>query len=74
MAVRAEAGEELTQVLHHQVGIDDSSCVLWTGADSVQTVAVHLGLLDADVEVTEPEELGAKLRELASRYRRAVPA
>ena len=52
--------------------IDDHSCVLSTGADRVETVAVYLGLLDADFEVTEPPELVAMLGVLADRYRRAV--
>ena len=54
--------------------IDDDSCVLATGADSVDTVAVYLGLLDLDFEVTEPPELVARLRILADRYGRAVSA
>jgi predicted DNA-binding transcriptional regulator YafY len=64
--------------IHPAVGtveaVDDDSCVLETGADSVETVAVYLGLLDADFEVTEPPELVAKLRELSDRYRRAAHA
>ena len=52
--------------------IDDETCVLATGADRVEVVAVYLGLLDADFEVTEPPELVAKVRELSERYRRAV--
>jgi hypothetical protein len=44
---------------------------LATGADSVETVAVYLGLLDADFTVREPPELVARLRMLAGRYRRA---
>jgi predicted DNA-binding transcriptional regulator YafY len=51
--------------------IDDRSCVLATGADSVETVAVYLGLLDADFTVSEPPELVARLRMLADRYQRA---
>jgi predicted DNA-binding transcriptional regulator YafY len=51
--------------------IDDRSCVLATGADSVQTVAVYLGLLDLDFDVSEPPELVARLRILADRYQRA---
>jgi predicted DNA-binding transcriptional regulator YafY len=51
--------------------IDDRSCVLATGADSVETVAVFIGLLDLDFQVSEPPELVARLRMLADRYRRA---
>jgi predicted DNA-binding transcriptional regulator YafY len=52
--------------------IDEHSCVLACGADTVETVAVYLGLLDADFEVTEPPELVRQLGILADRYRRAV--
>jgi predicted DNA-binding transcriptional regulator YafY len=51
--------------------IDDHSCVLATGADSVETVAVYLGLLNVDFTVIEPPELVARLQVLADRYRRA---
>ena len=46
--------------------------MLATGADSVATVAVYLGLLDFDFEVSEPPELVARIRMLAGRYRRAT--
>jgi hypothetical protein len=46
--------------------------VLHTGADSVETLAVHLSLLDADFTVTEPVELIAHLRVLADRYTRST--
>ena len=51
--------------------VDDQSCVLACGADSIESVAVYLGLLDADFTVSEPPELVARLRVLAGRYRRA---
>jgi predicted DNA-binding transcriptional regulator YafY len=51
---------------------DGGSCVLHTGADSVETLAVHLSLLDADFTVTEPVELIAHLRVLADRYTRST--
>jgi predicted DNA-binding transcriptional regulator YafY len=52
--------------------IDDQSCVLACGADSIASVAVYLGLLDADFTVTEPPELVARLRVLAARYQRSL--
>jgi predicted DNA-binding transcriptional regulator YafY len=52
--------------------VDDRTCVLETGADSVESLAVHLGLLDADFRVGGPPELVAHLRTLAERYRSAV--
>ncbi|MQA25109.1 MAG: WYL domain-containing protein [Micromonosporaceae bacterium] len=52
--------------------VDEHTCVLSTGADSVETVAVHLGLLDQDFTVTEPPELVAHIQTLADRYVRAM--
>ncbi|MGI5488988.1 helix-turn-helix transcriptional regulator [Microtetraspora malaysiensis] len=48
--------------------VDADTCVLHTGADTVETLAVHLGLLNADFVVTEPPELVAHLRTLTVRY------
>ncbi|MFE5805012.1 helix-turn-helix transcriptional regulator [Streptomyces sp. NPDC056491] len=53
--------------------IDAGSCVLMTGADTVQTLAVHLGMLDCDFDVTGPEELVTHLRLLAERCARSTP-
>jgi predicted DNA-binding transcriptional regulator YafY len=52
--------------------IDDGTCMLATGADTVDTLAVHLGLLGYDFDVTDPPELVRHLRELATRYQRAT--
>ncbi|GAA1695206.1 WYL domain-containing protein [Fodinicola feengrottensis] len=52
--------------------IDDQTCVLNTGADSIETLAVHIGMLGFDFTVTEPPELVAYLRELSARYQRAT--
>jgi predicted DNA-binding transcriptional regulator YafY len=52
--------------------VDDTTCVLETGADSIDSLAVHLGLLGFDFEVSDPPELVAHLRELALRYQRAI--
>jgi predicted DNA-binding transcriptional regulator YafY len=54
--------------------VDQHTCVLETGADTIDSLAVHLGLLDADFTVTEPPELVAYLRRLTARYARAVAA
>jgi predicted DNA-binding transcriptional regulator YafY len=50
----------------------DDRCILETGADSLEVLAVHLGMLDADFSVTEPPELVGHLRSLADRYGRAT--
>jgi predicted DNA-binding transcriptional regulator YafY len=52
--------------------VDDDHCVLVTGADSLETVAVWIGMLGIDFHVTEPPELVAHLRVLARRYRQSV--
>jgi predicted DNA-binding transcriptional regulator YafY len=52
--------------------VDQATCLLHTGADTLQTLAVYLGMLGADFEVGEPPELVAHLRGLADRYRRAT--
>jgi hypothetical protein len=47
-------------------------CVLHTGADTVETLAVYLGLLGADFTVDGPPELRAHLDRLGARYRAAA--
>ena len=69
--------EEVTRRVNTAIGvvepIDARRCALTTGAQSVESMIVHLGLLDLDFEVTEPPELVAKVRELGERYLRALP-
>jgi predicted DNA-binding transcriptional regulator YafY len=52
----------------------DGRSVLVTGGDSVEVVAVWIGMLGLDFDVSEPPELVEQLRVLAARYARAVPA
>ena len=52
--------------------VDADTCVLSTGADSITTLAVYLGMLDVDFEVTSPPELVSYLRALSARYARAT--
>lgn len=52
--------------------VDAHSCVLVTGADSVETLAVWIGMLGYDFDVSSPPELVAHVRTLAARYTRAV--
>jgi predicted DNA-binding transcriptional regulator YafY len=52
--------------------LDASSCVLDTGADSLDTLAVYLGMLGVDFTVSDPPELVDHLRSLATRYRGAT--
>ncbi|MEQ4722593.1 WYL domain-containing protein [Nonomuraea sp. B19D2] len=48
--------------------VDERTCVLHTGADTVETLGVYLGLLGEDCDVTGPPELRTHLRRLADRY------
>lgn len=76
IAVDAPA-EEVLRRINPTVGVvetvDEDRCVLVTGADSVETVAVWIGMLGLDFHVAEPAELVAHLRTLATRYAAAVP-
>lgn len=54
------------------IAVDDQTCILETGADTVNSLAVHLGLLEQDFEVTDPPELVAHLKSLATRYTQAT--
>jgi predicted DNA-binding transcriptional regulator YafY len=55
---------------------DGETCVLTVGANSLDTIAVHLALLDVDVEVIEPPELAERLGRMARRlsYRPGEPS
>jgi hypothetical protein len=68
--------EVVTERINPAVGVvealDERTCVLDTGADSITTLAVYLGMLDADFEVTSPPELVTYLRVLSDRYARAA--
>lgn len=75
--VHAPASEVLARI-HHAVGVveprDDGTCVLVTGADSLDTVAAYVGMLRFDFSVESPAGLVPLLRTIAERYRRAVEA
>ena len=69
----ADLAAHLTPAAGTVEPLDDSSCLFETGADSVQSLAVHLSLLDADFVVRDgPPELTDYLQRLAERYRRAT--
>ena len=66
--------EEVLSRINATVGIvesiDAETCVLVTGADSFETMAVYIGMLGLEFRVTEPPELVEHLAELG----RSVPA
>jgi predicted DNA-binding transcriptional regulator YafY len=51
--------------------LDDRSCLLVSGAETLHGLAFHLGLLGWDFEVLEPPELRDLVAELGGRFTRA---
>jgi predicted DNA-binding transcriptional regulator YafY len=64
--------ERISPAVGSVEAIDEHTCVLSTGADSIETMAVYLGMLGHDFTVTEPPELVDYLRTLSARYQRAT--
>jgi predicted DNA-binding transcriptional regulator YafY len=52
--------------------IDDDTCLVHASANSVEMLALYLGMMDADFTVTEPPELMARLSKLATRFSSAI--
>jgi predicted DNA-binding transcriptional regulator YafY len=52
--------------------IDEDSCEYRTSDDSLEWMALRIGMLGLDFEVHEPPELIAALRQLAARMTRAA--
>ena len=71
-APAAEVASRIPAAAGHVEARDAGTCVLHTGSDSLDGLAVHLGLLGLDFTVTEPPELVERIAELAGRYARAV--
>ncbi len=53
--------------------IDDGTCILRTGAHSLDALALHVALLGFEFEVDDPPELASRVRALAGRLARAAP-
>lgn len=51
--------------------LDDARCLLETGAQSPDLLAMYVAALDVDFEVLEPPELAARLQALGERLQRA---
>ncbi|WP_043492116.1 MULTISPECIES: helix-turn-helix transcriptional regulator [Streptomyces] len=52
--------------------VDEHSCLLHTGAGSLDVMVVHIALMGVDFEVREPPELNDHIRELRDRLTRAL--
>ncbi|MFJ9364604.1 helix-turn-helix transcriptional regulator [Nocardia sp. NPDC101769] len=70
------SAERAAEVIAPTVGVleavDPDTCVLHTGADSLDAIAVHVAGFGFEFRVLEPPELAARLRELATRLHRAA--
>jgi predicted DNA-binding transcriptional regulator YafY len=54
--------------------LDERRCVLRTSDDSLDWLAIRIGMIGVDFEVLEPPELVERFRELAGRFGRATGA
>jgi predicted DNA-binding transcriptional regulator YafY len=52
--------------------LDDASCTLSTGADSIEVLAAQVVLIGADFEILDSRELVPELRKIADRLYRAT--
>jgi predicted DNA-binding transcriptional regulator YafY len=52
--------------------IDERTCLLLTGADTLETIAIYLSMLMMDFRVGDPPELVAHIRTMGRRYTDAV--
>ncbi len=52
--------------------VDEHSCILHTGSNSLEQMALYIGLKDVDFEVLDPPEVVDYVRALAERFTRAA--
>ncbi|GAC1476562.1 MAG: hypothetical protein PVSMB3_20320 [Candidatus Dormibacteraceae bacterium] len=52
--------------------VDGNTCAVHVAANSIEMLALYLGMMDADFTVTEPPELVDRLEKLAERFSSAV--
>ncbi|MFF0341883.1 helix-turn-helix transcriptional regulator [Kribbella sp. NPDC004875] len=75
ITVYAPAREVLSRI-HAAVGIvesvDENTCILVTGADSLEIIAVYIGMLGLDFRVDGPPELITHLETVGNRYLKAI--
>jgi predicted DNA-binding transcriptional regulator YafY len=71
-ASAAEISDRLPIQMIPVEAIDAGSCSVQLGADSLESLAVWLGVLGAEFRIEDAPELAAHLRVIAGRYRRAA--
>jgi len=71
-ASHAIAAERIPPAFGSLEALDDNSCILRTGASSLEMLAAHLALIGFEFKVHEPPELVDRIRLLAQRFTRAT--
>jgi predicted DNA-binding transcriptional regulator YafY len=71
-APASEVSARLSAVAGRIEELDANRCVVYTGGESLESLAFHLGFMGFDFEVHEPKELIEILRQLAGRLARAA--
>ncbi|MFI6518144.1 helix-turn-helix transcriptional regulator [Spirillospora sp. NPDC050679] len=66
----AEAAGRVSPTVGRLEAVDDQTCLLHTGSDSLDAIAVHVGLMGFDFDVLDPPELTEHIRVLAERLGR----
>jgi predicted DNA-binding transcriptional regulator YafY len=66
------AAERLPPTVGHLEAAGDHACILHTGAESLDVLAIYVALIGAEFEVLGPPELTEHLRVLAGRLARAA--
>lgn len=52
--------------------VDERSCIMHAGADTLDLAVVYIAMVDVDFDVLEPPELVNRLRKITDRYLRAI--
>jgi predicted DNA-binding transcriptional regulator YafY len=72
-APAAAVTERVTPLSGLVEAVDEHTCLLYTGANAVDALAIYVALIGFDFEVDEPPELVDQIRVLADRLARATP-
>jgi predicted DNA-binding transcriptional regulator YafY len=71
-APAAVVADRITPTSGMVEAIDERACVLYTGSNSLDALAVYVGLIGVDFDVHDPPELVDHIRALADRLDRAT--
>jgi predicted DNA-binding transcriptional regulator YafY len=66
------AAERIPAAVGMLEAIDGHTCMLHTGASSLDTLSIFIALMGFEFEVQEPPELKERIRQLAERFSRAT--